>query len=154
MSIYKNAAGYADPTAGAAISKMMREYRMEQKKERRRKDAIMRRGKVYVVSKYAGNIPTNVHNAKRYCRFVTKQKRIPFASHLIYPLFLKDDSPKERELGLLFGLVWLALCDEVWCFGTELSTGMQAEVHEAKRLKKPIRYFTENMEELTYEDDR
>ena len=146
--MYRNAAGYEDPTAGAAIAKMMREYRAEQRKERRRRDRIMHRRKVYVVSKFAGDIAGNVKNAKRYCRFAVKQKCIPFASHLLYPLFLRDGSAKERELGLLFGLVWLALCDEVWCFGTEQSEGMKAEIHEAKRLKKPIRYFTDELEEL------
>ena len=51
-------------------------------------------------------------------------------------------------MGLLFGLYWLTYCDEVWVFGTEYSPGMQQEIHEAKRLEKPIRYFTEEMEEI------
>ena len=146
--MYKNASGYADPTAGAVINIKMREYKAQQKAERRRRDEIKHRPKVYVVSKYAGDVKTNIRNARKYCRFVARQKKIPFASHLLYPQFIKDEDPKERELGLLYGLVWLALCDEIWCFGTEHSEGMKNEIHEAKRLKKPIRYFTEEMEEL------
>lgn len=30
--MYKNSEGYADPTAGAAMSRIMKEYRQEQKK--------------------------------------------------------------------------------------------------------------------------
>ncbi len=151
--MYRNSQGYSDPTVGAAMSRMMREYREEQKAERRRRDAVRHRRRVYVVSRYAGDIKTNVRNARKYCRFAASKKMIPFASHLLYPQFINDADPKERELGLLFGLTWLSLCDEVWCFGKEHSPGMQAEIHEAKRLKKPIRFFSEEMEE-TYEYDR
>ena len=31
MSIYKNGEGYADPTAGRALSNVMREYRQKQR---------------------------------------------------------------------------------------------------------------------------
>ena len=140
--------GHKDPTAGAVVSKMMREYRQEQKIKQRKRDEVFARSKVYVVSRYAGDIPANVRKAKHYCRFVARNKCIPFASHLLYPQFIKDDDEKERELGLLFGLYWLTCCDEVWVFGTEYSPGMQQEIHEAKRLEKPIRYFTEEMEEI------
>lgn len=66
----------------------------------------------------------------------------------MYPQFLNDKDPKERELGLLFGLALLKCCYEVWCFGTDISAGMKQEIEEAKRLNKPIRYFTTDMEEI------
>lgn len=67
---------------------------------------------------------------------------MPVASHLLYPQILNDNNPEERELGLLFGLSLLAVCDEVWVFGT-VSPGVAQEIEEAKRLKKQIRYFEE-----------
>ena len=152
--MYLNHEGYSDPTAGKAISRMMREYRNEQKAKRRKRDEIKHRRKVYVVSRFAGDTKANIKKARLYCRFAVSKKTIPFASHLLYPQFLNDTNPTERELGLIFGLVWLAICDEVWCFGAEQSEGMKNEIHEAKRLKKPIRYFTEDMEEIKHEDDR
>lgn len=147
MSLYRNSEGYYDPTAGEALSNVIREYKAKQREERKRRERIMSRPRVYVVSRYAGDVEANVRKAKQYCRFAASKKTIPFASHLLYPRFIKDDDPKERELGLLFGLVWLRLCDEVWCFGTEHSEGMRAELHEARKLRIPIRYFTEEMEE-------
>ena len=67
---------------------------------------------------------------------------MPIASHLLYPQMLDDNNPDEREMGLMFGLALLAVCDEIWVFG-EVSARVAREVAEAKRLKKRIRYFEE-----------
>lgn len=139
--MYKNFEGYDDPTAGAAIRSVMKEYRNEQRKIWRRETEIKERPKVYIVSPYAGDVDANVKNAVTYCRFAINKKKIPIASHLLYPQMLNDSIPEEREIGTLYGLSLLAICDEIWCFGDELSPGMEKEIKEAKRLRKRIRYF-------------
>lgn len=136
--MYRNSEGYADPTAGAAMSRIMKEYRQQQKK----RYADKNRRKVYVASKFAGDMAANVTAAITYCRRVIDEGYMPVASHLLYPQILNDNNPAERELGLLFGLALLRMCDEVWMFGT-VSPGVAQEIEEAKRLKKPIRYFKE-----------
>ena len=140
---YKNHEGYSDPTAGQAMSKVMREYRARQKENWNRRYEIRNRPKVYVASRYAGDVERNVAAAVRCCRFAIRKGCMPVASHLLYPQMLRDNVPEERELGTVFGLALLALCDEVWFFtdGGGLSPGMAAEEHEAKRLGKPVRYF-------------
>ena len=137
--MYRNSEGYADPTAGAAIGQLMKEYR----KECRRRTELKERPKVYIVSRYAGDVDTNVKNAISYCRFAIDNKKMPIAAHLLYPQIVDDNNPDEREIGTMYGLALLALCDEVWCFGETLSSGMEQEIKEAKRLGKPIKYFTE-----------
>ena len=149
--MYKNAEGYPDPTCGAALANLKKEEVRAMREERDawdRKQKILRRKKVYVASPFAGDVPTNIKNARKYCRYTAKQKKIPIASHLLYPQFLRDSVPVERELGTLFGLALLAICDELWVFGGKASPGMVTEIEEAKRLKKPIRFFTEEMEEM------
>ena len=140
---YKNHEGYSDPTAGQAMSKVMREYRARQKENWNRRYEIRNRPKVYVASRYAGDVERNVAAAVRCCRFAIRKGCMPVASHLLYPQMLRDNVPEERELGTVFGLALLALCDEVWIFtdGGGLSPGMAAEEHEAKKLGKPVRYF-------------
>lgn len=133
--MYRNSEGYRDPTAGAAMSRVMKEYRQKQKQ----RYADRRRLKVYVASRYTGDIPANTEAAVRCCRQVIQEGRMPIASHLLYPQMLNDSDPKERELGLDFGLALLACCDEVWVFGKP-SSGMEQEIAEAKRLNKPIQY--------------
>lgn len=161
MRTYMNYEHYADPTAGAAVSKVMKEYyrekRLVEKRqterelneqwlseqkliERRRNISAKYRKKIYVASKYAGDTRQNVKNAIRYCLYVINRDYMPIASHLLYPQILDDSNPAERELGLQFGLALLAICDEVWVFG-EVSEGMSAEIEEAVRLNKPVRFI-------------
>ena len=137
MCKFKNREGYADPTAGAAVSQVMKEYR----KEQQRKFAAKNRRKIYVASKYAGDVQTNIENAIWCCRYVIDRGYMPVASHLLYPQILDDNIPREREMGLMFGLALLATCDEVWVFtdGGEISSGMAKEIEEATRLGIPVR---------------
>ena len=146
--MFRNAEGYADPTAGAAFANIGREQKRQQKAADYTRTIVTRRPKVYVVSKFADDITGNVKLARRYCRFVASKERIPVASHLMYPQFLNDNNPKERELGLLFGLALLRSCAEVWCFGTDISAGMKQELEEAARQHKTVRFFTTEMEEI------
>ena len=133
--MYRNSEGYRDPTAGMALGRVMR----EQKKMQEQRSASRHPKMVYVASRYAGDIPANIEAAVRCCRQVIAEGCMPIASHLLYPQMLDDDDPRERELGLSFGLALLRLCDEVWVYG-EPSPGMKQEITEASRLGKPIQY--------------
>lgn len=142
--MYKNFEGYSDPTAGQAVENLMREYKQQQRERWRRQYEMKNRPKIYVASKYAGDVEANVAAAVGYCRYVIGQNGIPVASHLLYPQMLDDNDPQERELGLMFGLSLLAVCDEVWCFGdVSESVGVQQEIVEAKKLGKKVRFVKE-----------
>lgn len=93
---------------------------------------------VYIASPYAGDIEKNVAFAKAACRYAAAQGCTPVAVHLLYPQFLDDQVPKEREAGLKMGMRVLATCDEIWLCGERMSAGMKAEEAEAKRLGLPI----------------
>lgn len=133
MNIYRNIEGYYDPTAGEALGRIMKEKHRKSDKHRR---------KVYVASKYKGDVDANVKATIGYSRDVIEKGYMPVVSHLMYPQILDDNNPKERELGLLFGLALLRVCDEVWVFG-EVSEGMALEIKEAKRLQKRIKFIKE-----------
>lgn len=94
---------------------------------------------VYIASPYAGDVEGNVEFAKAACRYAAAQGCTPVAVHLMYPRFLDDRVPKEREAGLKMGRRVLAACEEIWLCGERMSAGMKAEEAEAKRLGIPIR---------------
>ena len=94
---------------------------------------------VYIASPYAGDMEENVAFAKEACRYAAAQGCTPVAVHLLYPQFLDDQVPQEREAGLKMGRRVLAACDEFWLCGERLSAGMRAEKVEAERLGIPIR---------------
>ena len=139
MSIDKrNAEGYMDPTAYEAMSLI--------EKEERALRAF--RPIIYICSPYAGDIEKNVNAARGYSRFAVDKGFIPIAPHLLFPQFLNDADPDERELGLFFGNVLMSKCSEVWVFGETISTGMIAEIDRAKRKNQHIRYFTDGCKEV------
>lgn len=103
---------------------------------------------VYICSPYAGEIEKNVKAAQGYSRFAVEKGYIPIAPHLLFPQFLNDANPKERQLGLFFGNALMSKCSEVWVFGSRISAGMEAEINRAKWKNYRLRYFTETCEEV------
>ena len=97
--------------------------------------------RVYVCSPYTGDVELNAKNACDYCRFVIEQGKNPLASHLLYPQFLDDNSPSERQKGLGLGIDLLRMCDELWWFGGIISDGMKAEIEKAQAWGIPVRHF-------------
>lgn len=139
MNISKfNSEGYFDPTAYGALSII--------DKEERALRAF--RPIVYICSPFAGDIDTNVKAARAYSRFAVEAGYIPIAPHLLFPQFLNDADPQERQLGLFFGNTLMSKCSEVWVFGKHISPGMEAEIERAKWKNYRLRYFTENLEEV------
>ena len=141
MGISKlNAERYYDPTAYEALSAIENEER-----------ALRAfRPIVYICSPYAGEVSINVENARRYSRFAVNQGYIPLAPHLLFPQFLNDRIPRERQLGLCFGTALMSKCSEVWVFGSRISSGMEEEIKRARWKNYPIRYFTDSCEEVTH----
>ena len=136
----RNSEGYADPTAFEALSAI----------ERGERQALRAfRPIIYVCSPYAGDVESNIKAARRYSRFAVETGYIPIAPHLLFPQFLRDDDPRERELGLFFGNALMSKCSEVWVFGSTISPSMEAEIKRARRKNYRLRYFTEEMEEIT-----
>ena len=140
MSINKfNSEGYYDPTTYEALTNI--------EKEERALRAF--RPIVYICSPFSGDVETNVANARRYSRYAVDKGFIPIAPHLLFPQFLDDDNPEERELGLFFGNALMSKCAEVWVFGEYISSGMEAEIRRAKWKNYRLRYFTAACEEVT-----
>lgn len=103
---------------------------------------------VYICSPFSGDVEGNVAAARRYSRFAVDKGYIPITPHLLFPQFLDDDKPEERELGLGFGNTLMGKCAEVWVFGSHISSGMEAEIKRAKRNDYRLRYFTEECQEV------
>ena len=140
MSINKfNSEGYYDPTAYEALSLI--------EKEERALRAF--RPIVYICSPFSGAVDENIAAAQRYSRFAVNKGYIPVTPHLLFPQFLDDNNPTERQLGLFFGTAIMSKCAEVWVFGSTISAGMEAEIKRAKWKDYRLRYFTENCKEVT-----
>ena len=137
VSMY-NSEGYKDPVVYEALNRVEAE-------ERAARMAAAYRPLVYICSPYAGDIEKNTYRARAFSRFAVEKKYIPIAPHLLCPQYLNEET--ERWLGLKMGIVFMGKCEEIWVFGDVVSEGMAAEIDKAKRMRKKIRYFTDDLQE-------
>ena len=133
-----NSEGYYDPTAFGALSVI----------EAEEKALRAFRPIVYICSPFSGDVDGNVAAAQRYSRFAVDKGYIPVAPHLLFPQFLDDNDPKERQLGLFFGNALMSKCAEVWVLGNTISSGMAKEIEKAKKRRQTVRYFSPVHEEV------
>lgn len=143
---FYNIEGYPDPTHYFVELKMQEEEKALKEKLKAYRPII------YICSPYAGDISTNVKNARRYSRFAVKKGYVPIAPHLLFPQFLDDGNKEEREIGLILGLIVLTKCEELWVFGERISEGMQREIKKAKSRAMRIRYFNKELKEELVND--
>ena len=125
-----NSEGYKDPVVYEALTRVEAE-------ERAARAAAAYRPLVYICSPYAGDIEKNTYRARAFSRFAVEKKYIP--------QYLNEET--ERWLGLKMGIVFMGKCEEIWVFGDVVSEGMAAEIDKAKRMRKKIRYFTDDLQE-------
>ena len=89
--------------------------------------------------KLAENLRHNMELAKLACGYAVSQGYLPMAPHLFFPTFLSEKVPEEREMGIRFGLEWLAGCDELWVIGQRITEGLKREITVATALGIPIK---------------
>ncbi len=109
-------------------------------------DAAGRPRRIYVSSPFGSPDPwivwLNVQVARDVCRAILERGDAPYASHLIYPEVLGEDSGAARETGLQAALAFVEACDEVawalppWVDGP--TPGMRGELRRALELGKPV----------------
>lgn len=94
----------------------------------------------------AKEVEENILFAKQVCHALLANGITPYAPHLFFTQFLRDEIATERTLGISGGLDMMAEARRVWFvlppWRTTLSKGMQAEWNEAKKLGKLHALFT------------
>lgn len=103
---------------------------------------------VYICSPYRGDVERNIAKTQGYSRFAVTQGVIPLAPHIYFTQFLDDDDHEERRLGLHMGAELLKCCQEVWVFGSRITTGMKGEIAMAEQLGISVHYYTDRCEKL------
>ena len=144
-----NHEGYQDLTAYGAFQNIDRERKQEkQATQQLRASFAVYRPIVYICSPYAGDVNGNVQRAQTYCRFAVEKNCVPIATHLLFPQFMDDTDPAQRQQALFMSRLLLTKCNEVWVFGETISQGMASEIRKAENRNKTIRYFTKDCQEV------
>ena len=91
---------------------------------------------------------TNVRRTQAYCWFAVQKNCVPIATHLLFPQFMDDTDPAQRQQALFMSRLLLTKCNEVWVFGETISQDMASEIRKAESRNKTIRYFTKDCQEV------
>ena len=84
---------------------------------------------VYICSPYSGDVQANVELARQFCGLAVSAGKIPFAPHLLFPQFMDDADPDQRELAMFFNRVLLAKCEALWAYVGRVSPGTVSYTH-------------------------
>ncbi|MGN0484142.1 MAG: DUF4406 domain-containing protein [Lachnospiraceae bacterium] len=142
MTDKSNAESYYNSSTYKALNRI-------EKEERAARKAASFKPVVYVCSPYSGDIERNTANARMYSRFAVAKNTIPFAPHLLLPQYISEEH--ERGLAMFMNKVFLGKCDELWVFGNKITDGMEEEIELAGKMRKKIRYFSEDLQEVETE---
>lgn len=81
----------------------------------------------------------NLNKAREYCKVVIQEGHCPIAPHLIFPQFLNEEDPVDREAGIALGLTYILKADQLW-YWDKPSEGMQKEIKFAHKNNVEIVY--------------
>lgn len=99
--------------------------------------------KVFICSAFRGDVEENIRKAREYCRWAAMEcGAVPIAPHLLFPQFLDDNDPVQREIGIVMGLELLAGCRQLFYFG-DITEGMAKEIARARELGLPVEHVPE-----------
>jgi hypothetical protein len=95
---------------------------------------------VVVESPFRGLRNAEVY-AEAACWDCMQRGEAPFASHLLYTRFLKDEDPQQREIGMVLGRAWIRAADYMAVYDDfGVSEGMSIAIALALGLGKPVKY--------------
>lgn len=103
---------------------------------------------IYVCSPFSGDVEGNTKRTIDFCRFALVQGQIPLAPQLMFPQFMDEENPEQRELALFMDIVLMGKCSELWVLGDTISVGMEAEIAKAKQRRQRIRHFSDDYTEV------
>ena len=135
----KNAEGYTDTVPFEAMKNIGR--------EERKASRYAFRPLVYICCPFSDSPETNIEKAKQYCRFALDAEQIPLCPVLMFPQFMDETNPDERDLAIFMDIILMGKCKEVWAFD-RITSGMASEISRANRRGQKVRYWTKEMKEV------
>jgi len=101
----------------------------------------MKKKLVYIAHPF-GDQSANLVKAAAVVRdiLLNRPEITPIFMPLMYRNSLNDSVRSERERAMVACLNIIERVDELWCFGSEISPGIELEIEWARRLGVPVLY--------------
>lgn len=99
----------------------------------------MKMNRVVIESPLSGAVERNKKYLSMCIMDCLKRGESPYASHALFPHYLDDNNPLERELGIKAGLEWGKMADTIAVYEDfGISEGMQLGIDYYKQFDIPI----------------
>lgn len=132
----RNGEGYPDPTAYAVLCHID-------------EPDFVPKALVYICSPYRGDTAANIRLAREFCATAVDHGYAPIAPHLLLTQFMDDENPHQRHKAFGINKHLLHICQELWVYQPRISHGMRQEITWAHHMRKPIRFFNNDFQEVT-----
>lgn len=97
---------------------------------------------IYVAHQIAGDVDANVKAILAIIRHInlTQPDVVALAPYIVDVLAMDDATPSERAIGLAknHALIRAGVFDEIWLFGTGISSGIADEISIFKEIGLPV----------------
>ena len=99
---------------------------------------------VYICSPYSGDVEHNTERTRQFCRYALEHGQIPLSASLLFPQFMDDDKPEERELAMFMDIVLMGKCQGMLFprVGELRSTGLRNAVRKSAILTASLRRWS------------
>lgn len=93
-------------------------------------------------------VRANIERARYIATRVLARGDAPFVPHLLYPQFLDEDDPVQRDQGITAGCCWMADAHLVVVDAASgISEGMEHELAEARARSVPVMSLSDYLRE-------
>lgn len=104
---------------------------------------MLEKGMYYICSPLSAATPEgireNMLKARCYMELINRRFSCrAIAPHAYLPELLDDENPRERKLGIEFGLTLLSWCRGMIVCGSKISSGMKTEIQKALEMQIPV----------------
>lgn len=97
---------------------------------------------VYIAHPINGDIDNNLEKIYKIIRRIagTREETVPFAPYIAYLKALDDDNEIHRRKGLIYNNILISrkFVDEIWLYGSEITSGMEMEIRQAHIADIPV----------------
>ena len=103
----------------------------------------------YIAHPISGDVDGNIERVKEICRKIHMESIniVPMATYIVPLLYLDDNKPKERRLGIESNKMLFKRggFDELWLCGDRISAGMKEEVELCIEFGIPVICYSSNL---------
>ena len=104
---------------------------------------------VYICFDFKGNFKKDIMLANKYCKFAASKGVIALSPYMLCAEFTHPKNYTNPPFPPFIPLDIIPKCDELWCFGLNITNSIIDQLEKAHTFSKPIKYFSPTFTQFT-----